>query len=809
MKTSLWRSLITLIAIFALAPLCVAGVLLQTGFESTENPAYTTGPLIGQNGWFLLDGTPTPRVQTTTVFAGAQAVQMDAAGLASGQNLVSHNLADPLAEKVVVVDVHFQQSLTGTASEWEVLSALGNGSFMAQLVVDTSGNVNLGLASGFVASLPVVRGVWHDYRMAFDFSTGQVTARVDGLLIGSGPFGTAPGINTMVTRLDLGINNLPGVAPGTDSGFWDSLSVINTAPTITKTFVPTAVPLGGSSTLTIAILNPSPTDPATNVGFTDTLPAGITLGSGAGFGGCGAPTAVASGNVIGLLGATIAPGGMCTFQVFVNGALIGAWINSTGLVTSDQGIGNSAVATLVVTGPPSLSKTFTPSKISTGGTSTLSFTIANPNPTTAVTGLGFTDTLPAGVVVATPNGLASTCGGTVTASAGSTSISLLNGTLAAGASCNIIASVVGLTEGTKNNATGQITSNLGLGNVATATLIVASPPSISKSFNWVSVPPKVPVLVTFSITNPNTTTTLTGLSFSDVLPAGLLVASPNGLVTNCPNGVMTLTPGIGISLTGATLTAGASCTASVNVVSANAGIYTNVTSPVTSNETIPGAAAAATLAVGEAFQIHTISNVTSPTGPGPTGAVYDPAAGSGYVDITNAGGLGADLFGPGLGNHVGSICVNVYAFSPDEQEVACCSCTVTPNAAQHIKASDIVKNTLTGVIPSSVTLKLLATIPGPGTNTQAAFTSQVCNAANVGVGATNLAPGMLAWAVTAHTLPTDATVLGVTESKFSAAPLSPGELSSITQRCANIVGNGSGSGTCQGCQAGVLGAGKQ
>src|SRR5260370_25586279 len=79
--------------------------------------------------------------------------------------------------------------------------------------------------------------------------------------------------------------------------------------------------------------------------------------------------------------------------------------------------GTSNTATLNVDGPPTIAKAFGASSVVLNGTTSLTFTLANPaaNPDT-LTGIAFTDTFPAGIVVATPNGLSGSCGGgTITA----------------------------------------------------------------------------------------------------------------------------------------------------------------------------------------------------------------------------------------------------------------------------------------------------------------------------------------------------------------------------------------------------------
>ncbi len=109
-------------------------------------------------------------------------------------------------------------------------------------------------------------------------------------------------------------------------------------------------------------------------------------------------------------------------------------------------------------------------------------------------------------------------------------------------------------------------------------------PTLSKSFADVSICKDGYSSLTFSITNPNSHGSLTGVAFTDTLPSGLVVATPNGLTGGCGSGTITATAGSGtIGLSGATLTAGSSCTFSVDVTGSTAGLKTNSVTVTSTN----------------------------------------------------------------------------------------------------------------------------------------------------------------------------------------------------------------------------------
>jgi len=177
-----------------------------------------------------------------------------------------------------------------------------------------------------------------------------------------------------------------------------------------------------------------------------------------------------------------------------------------------------------------------------------------------------------------------------------------------------------------------------------------SAPTLSAAFGASSVTVGSSTSLSFTVSNPNTATTLTGIAFSDSLPSGLAIATPNGLTGTCGGTIMATQGTIAVDLSGATLASGGSCTFSVNVTGTSSGTQNNTTSAVTSVETTSGAPASASVSVnrdtssialttacptifvaGQTFTASAIVGGYNPTG---SATFYDNA-----TDITGCTGL--------------------------------------------------------------------------------------------------------------------------------------------------------------------------
>jgi len=147
-----------------------------------------------------------------------------------------------------------------------------------------------------------------------------------------------------------------------------------------------------------------------------------------------------------------------------------------GLSGSWKHAANFVVTTLAPPTPPTLNKTFGAASINVGQSTSLGFTVTNPNAGTTLTNISFVDNLPTGLVVATPNGLVNTCGGGFSGAAGSTSVSISGVSLAPSTSCTLSVNITGTTAGIKNNTTNPISSTEGgAGGTASASIDVVNP----------------------------------------------------------------------------------------------------------------------------------------------------------------------------------------------------------------------------------------------------------------------------------------------------------------------------------------------
>jgi uncharacterized repeat protein (TIGR01451 family) len=126
-------------------------------------------------------------------------------------------------------------------------------------------------------------------------------------------------------------------------------------------------------------------------------------------------------------------------------------------------------------------------------------------------------------------------------------------------------------------------------------LAQGQPLTMSKSFNPATVPVggTATTTMTVTITNPNGAS-VSGISFSDTYPAGLVPDSVGAYTCSAGNAVFN---GSGWTLNNVTLGASASCSVPIIMHATIPGPITNTTSQVTGTGVPPGGPASATLNV--------------------------------------------------------------------------------------------------------------------------------------------------------------------------------------------------------------------
>jgi uncharacterized repeat protein (TIGR01451 family) len=270
---------------------------------------------------------------------------------------------------------------------------------------------------------------------------------------------------------------LGGLAVGAGSAYAQS------PPMIQIQFNDATMALNGSETLTFTITNPNPAVDLTGVSFNDSLPSGLIIADPDSLeGSCNDGDIDVETDAISLTDGTVLANDGCSFSINVYSTATGTQVDTTDPVTSNEGgTGGTGTASIDVLSPPSIAAAFGSSLIQPGQSTSLTFTVTNPD-SEDLTNLDFQGSLPTGMVIATPNQLSNTCGGLATADVGTSSISLDSGTVSGSMSCSLSVEVTASTPGTALASTGPVTSDTGgTGNSTSASTVVALPPSAAIS----------------------------------------------------------------------------------------------------------------------------------------------------------------------------------------------------------------------------------------------------------------------------------------------------------------------------------------
>jgi len=312
----------------------------------------------------------------------------------------------------------------------------------------------------------------------------------------------------------------------------------------TIAFASNTIPLGVASPITVTLSEQNGLYSAA-LATVVSLPSGFTVANPPNRSGMCPSTASAGSTLFDMYLNSGAHNATCTESVDIVASAPGGATVSVGTADFMNAVNVSASTWVDVVAPATIGAAFGASTLEVGGSTSLTFTITNPNSAVvvpslagraipngtagALSGVGFSDTLPAGLVVATPNGLSSTCGGTAGAIAGGATVSLVGGVLATGASCTVVVNVTAVTPGTQQDSSGQVSSTEGGNGAASGTSLTVNAPAPSPT----PIPTPTPAPTTGTATPAPTVT----------LPPTTAATPPSGPVG--PSGELLL---LGLSL---------------------------------------------------------------------------------------------------------------------------------------------------------------------------------------------------------------------------------------------------------------------
>jgi uncharacterized repeat protein (TIGR01451 family) len=572
---------------------------------------------------------------------------------------------------------------------------------------------------------------------------------------------------------------------------------------------------GGPLTLTSAFVDSLPTT-------TVTSPAGgaMVVASPNGLGGtCSGVTAAAGSATITTASGSVVPAGGCTIVVNVSAPSSGTYTNTipAGAATTATSISPApATASINVYAAPTIAKAFAPSPIAPGGTSTLTFTLTNPN-AAALTNANFTDPLNNMTLAATTIG--GTCAGVTASPAlaiGATSLNLTVPNLLAG-SCTIAVQVTSSTPGAlPNTASGITTVQTTAGPISnTATLTVNSPPLVTKTFLTNPIAKDAVSILSIAITNPNTVS-ITGAAFTDNFPLTpdnkLKISNPTNttnlftaasVAAGCTGTTTGAHGGQVLSLTSGTIPAGVTCTIQVGVVSSSSSnpSYANSTGPVTTANAGIGTSASDTLQV--------VNGATIDKSFSPSTIVAGGTSQLTIVLATTAGGSGSpnaaftDTYPQGLVNTSGSpivanSCGGTVTAAAGAGSIALAGGTIPANSTCSIIVS--VTSSAPGAYVNTIPVGGLTTSSGSPNNTNTVATSATLTVTAAPqpptIAKTFAASSIVGGGTTQLTLSlgnTNASAITLTTALIDTLPTSPGAMTVASPN--NL------SGTCSGISA--------